>query len=78
MRAPRPRDFWCPVVQESVVIRLVRPASLSRPSGYFVQCNQGDCQYVDQNAPPCPLHVDMFGEEIRAAEASRALRREMG
>jgi hypothetical protein len=47
-----------------------------RPSGYFVQCNQTECQYVEVNAPPCPLHVDMFAEEIRAAEALRAARRE--
>jgi hypothetical protein len=76
MRLARPREFWCPVVSESVIIRLTRPAALSRPSGFFVQCNQAECQYVETNAPPCPLSVDMFGDEIRAAEASRAARRE--
>jgi hypothetical protein len=76
MRATRAREFWCPVVSESVLIRLTRPASLLRPSGYFVQCNQTECQYVEVNAPPCPLHVDMFAEEIRAAAALRAARRE--
>ena len=76
MRATRPREFWCPVVSEAVLIRLTRPAGLTRPSGYFVQCNQLECQYVEQNAPPCPLHVDMFAEEIKAAEAQRAARRE--
>jgi hypothetical protein len=39
-------------------------------------CNQTECQYVEVNAPPCPLHVDMFAEEIKAAEALRAARRE--
>lgn len=76
MRAPRPREFWCPVVSESVVIRLTRPTTLSRPVGYFVQCNQADCQYVEANALPCPLSVDMFSDDIKAAEASRAIRRE--
>jgi hypothetical protein len=63
-------------VSESVLIRLTRPSNLRRPTGYFVQCNQTDCQYVETNAPPCPLHVGMFAEEIKAAEAVRAARRE--
>jgi hypothetical protein len=47
-----------------------------RPGDYFVQCNQADCQYVEANAPPCPLHVGMYTEEIRSAEAAREARRE--
>jgi hypothetical protein len=76
MRAVPPREFWCPVVSEPVLIRLTRPKDLLRPSGYFVQCNQTECQYVEANEPPCPLHLGMFAEEIRAAEAARAARRE--
>jgi hypothetical protein len=76
MRATRPREFWCPVVSEPVLIRLTRPTHLTRPTGYFVQCNQSECQYVEANEPPCPLHVGMFAEEIKAAEAVRAARRE--
>ena len=76
VRSARPREFWCSVVSEPVVIRLTRPSHLMRPTGYFVQCNQVDCQYVEANKPPCPLHVDMFAEEIKAAEALRAARRE--
>jgi hypothetical protein len=76
MRATRPREFWCPVVSEPVMIRLTRPTHLTRPTGYFVQCDQLECQYVETNAPPCPLHVGMFAEEIRTAEATRAARRE--
>jgi hypothetical protein len=75
MRWARSREFWCPVVSEPVLIRLTRPSGMMRPAGYFVQCNQVDCQYVDANAPPCPLHVSMFAEEIRAAEAVRDARR---
>jgi hypothetical protein len=67
----RAREFWCPVVQESVQIRLRRSGGFGRPNGYFVQCNQADCQYVDENKPPCPLHVEMFADEIRAAEEAR-------
>ena len=76
VRATRPREFWCPVVSEAVLIRLTRPKHLMRPTGYFVQCNQADCQYVEANEPPCPLHVEMYAEEIREAEALRAARRE--
>jgi hypothetical protein len=73
VRMPRipAREFWCPVVSEPVVIRVTRPSRMGRPATYFIQCDQRDCQYVEVNAPPCPLHVDMFGEEIRAAEAAR-------
>jgi hypothetical protein len=76
MPRSRPREFWCPVVSETVLIRLKRPPGFGRPQGYFVQCNQADCQYVDENKPPCPLHVGLFADEIRAAEEAREARRE--
>jgi hypothetical protein len=75
MRGTRPREFSCPVVSEPVLIRLTRPTGLRPATGYFVRCNQTECQYVEANEPPCPLHVDMFAEEIKAAEAIRAARR---
>jgi hypothetical protein len=65
------REFGCEVVSEAVLIRLRRSNGFGRPRGYFVQCNQTECQYVDENKPPCPLHVGMFAEEIRAAEEAR-------
>ena len=76
MARGRGKEFRCNVVQETVMIRLKRPGGFGRPQGYFVQCNQVDCQYVEENKPPCPLHVGMFAEEIRAAEEARASRRE--
>ena len=76
MRSGRSRELWCPVVSEPVLIRLTRLTRLTRTGDYFVQCNQVDCQYVEANAPPCPLHVGMFAEEIRAASAAREARRE--
>jgi hypothetical protein len=30
---------------------------------------------VEENKPPCPLHVGLFADEIRAAEEARATRR---
>ncbi len=46
MSRSRPREFWCSVVSETVEIRLKRPSGFGRVQGYFVQCNQNDCQYV--------------------------------
>jgi hypothetical protein len=74
MTRSRAREFWCEVVSEQVMIRLRRPGGFGRNQGYFVQCDQSDCQYVDENKPPCPLHAAMFAEEIRAAEEARARR----
>jgi hypothetical protein len=71
----RAREFWCEVVSEAVMIRLKRNGGFGRVQGYFVQCNQLDCQYVEENKPPCPLHVGLFADEIRAAEEARATRR---
>ena len=71
MSRGRAREFWCEVVSEMVLIRLHRPYRFTHPTGYVVQCNQTDCQYVDENKPPCPLHVSMFTEEMRAAEEAR-------
>jgi len=65
------REFECKVVSETVLIRLRRLSGFGRPKGYFVQCNQTECQYVDENKPPCPLHVGMFAEEITAEEEAR-------
>ena len=72
MSRARWREFWCSVVSESVQIRLRREDGFGRQRGYVVQCNQTECQYVDENLPPCPLHADMFAAEIKAAEAARS------
>lgn len=76
MSRGKAREFWCEVVSERVQIRLRRSSGFGRAPGYFVQCNQIDCQYVDENKPPCPLHVGMFADEIREADAARARRDE--
>ena len=76
MSRGRAREYRCDVVSETVQIRLRRTGGFGRPQEYFVQCNQTDCQYVEENKPPCPLHVAMFAEEIRAAEEARRGRSE--
>jgi hypothetical protein len=70
------QEFWCTVVSESVLIRLRRADGFERQRGHVVQCNQTECQYVDENTPPCPLHVGMFAEEIKVIEAARRSRDE--
>jgi hypothetical protein len=30
----------------------------------FVACSEKDCQYVDENEPPCPLTLALFTDEI--------------
>ena len=74
MARSKPREFLCPVVSERVSIRLRRSTGFGRPAGYYIECDQVDCQYVDENKPPCPLTVDMFADEIRAAEDERTRR----
>ena len=78
MSRGRAREFFCEVVSEPVLIRLRRSPGFGRAQGYFVQCNQVDCQYVDENKPTCPLHVGMFADVIRAAAEARAQRSEGG
>ena len=76
MSRKKAREFWCAVVSEMVGIRLRRADGFEPERGFFVQCNQIECQYVDENAPPCPLNVGMFAEEIKAVEVARASRNE--
>jgi hypothetical protein len=38
---------------------------------YSAQCDQIDCQYVENNEPPCPINVGMFADAIREIEARR-------
>lgn len=76
MSRGRAREFRCEVVAETVRIRLKRTGGFGQAQGYFVQCDQTDCQYVDENKAPCPLHVGMFAEEIRAADEARRARAE--
>jgi hypothetical protein len=65
------RSYACSVVNETVQIRLKRDTSLGGRSGYFVQCDQTECQWVERNEPPCLLNVEMFVHEIREIEHRR-------
>ena len=67
------KTFECSVIHETVQITLKRPGPFGRRE-IFVQCNQLDCQYVEENKPPCPLTQAMFSEEIQAADAAREAR----
>jgi hypothetical protein len=73
----RGKDYFCTVVSEDVEIVLKIKSFLSRKlkNELFVQCNQLECQYVDLNQSPCPLHLDLFAEEIEMREEKRRDRR---
>jgi galactokinase len=66
----REKDYFCTVVSENVEIALKNKASRFGKSKnvLFVQCNQLECQYVDHHQSPCPLHLDLFSEEIEKRE----------
>ncbi len=56
------QDYYCEVIGEAVKIYLKNRVDfgLKYKKGYFVKCNQEDCQYVDKNTSPCPLVIEMF------------------
>jgi hypothetical protein len=58
--------YFCKVISEQVHISLKNKPSFGPKyiKNYFVQCDQEDCQYVDENISPCPLSKEMFGEPL--------------
>lgn len=78
MARTKNQPFECNVVHETVQIRLIkrRGRGLSGEDYYFVQCDQSECQYVDENKAPCPLRVEMFADEIAKEEEEKRRRRE--
>lgn len=71
MAGGKGRPFDCTTVNEQVMIKLTsrRIGGFSGHTIPFIQCNQNECQYVDDNEPPCPLVPDLFAEEL--AEQAR-------
>lgn len=76
--AGKKRNFECDVVHETVVIQLRnrRTRGFKGDDEPFVQCDQADCQYVDENQPPCPLSLDMFADELDEREQRAQARRD--
>ena len=74
--ATRKRKFQCEVVNEVVQIHLRKRRGLgfSGEDHHFVQCDQVDCQYVDENVPPCPLNLEMFADELKEWEERKKSR----
>jgi hypothetical protein len=66
MRRLPPKPFRCDVVSETVTVTLRRRRSLMSQGDLFVHCSEADCQYVDTNAPPCPLTLALFAAELEA------------
>jgi hypothetical protein len=69
-RSPK-KSFDCPVVSETVSIVLARRHRFSGPGELYVRCSESECQYVDSNTPPCPLHLGLFAEELESRAARR-------
>jgi hypothetical protein len=59
--------YFCKVIGEQVHISLRNKRSFGPKykKDYFVQCDQEDCQYVDENISPCPLFLEMFSKPIQ-------------
>jgi len=74
-RIPVPRtptkSYNCSVVSETVSISLRRRQSLGGHGKLFVRCSETECQYIDTNAPPCPLTLQLFEAEIAERMAQR-------
>ena len=73
MAGKRNKYYQCAVVNEEVNIHLTskRVGGFSGTTEPFVQCNQSECQYVDNNDPPCPLRSELFAAEIEAKKKAR-------
>ncbi len=67
------KDFFCSVVSEKVKISLKTKTTLGQAfkNELHVQCDQFECQYADENIPPCPLTLDLFAKEIEEREERR-------
>jgi len=72
------KEFFCTLLSEKVKITLKTKISPSRTydNERYIQCNQFDCQYVDENIPPCPLTLDLFAEEIKEREERRKAKKD--
>ena len=70
----RAQSFHCSIADKAVMISLRHGGGFREPAHVYVRCEERDCQYVDLNTPPCPLHVEMFadGSDRNVAEYLRA------
>ena len=74
------KDFFCSVVSEKVKISLKTKATLGQAfkNKLHVQCDQFECQYADENIPPCPLTLDLFAKEIEEREEETKSQKKRG
>ena len=71
MNRPPSKSFRCDVVSETVTISLRRRTPLSGRGQLFVRCSESECQYFDENVPPCPLTLELFAAEVKERETPR-------
>lgn len=73
MPKSRTKAITCVVTSDNIRATLRRrfSISVSTESGYYVDCDQEDCQYAGENKPPCPLSLDMFEDELQKAKEKK-------
>jgi hypothetical protein len=78
MAVKNSREYQCSVVNETVRIALRKKstAGLRSAREFFIQCDQHECQHVDENKPPCPLDLSLFEAEIQEREEKARQRQE--
>lgn len=76
--AGKKHPFECSVVNETVSVQLRnrRVGGFNGEEHPFVQCDQIHCQYADENAPPCPLSLELFADELEERKERARIRRE--
>ena len=62
MNSRRTRPFHCAIASKEVTIALRAGGGFREPAIPYVRCDERDCQYVDENQPPCPLDPAMFDD----------------
>ena len=65
----RARMLYCAIASKEVNVALRAGGGFREPASMYVRCEERDCQFVDENRPPCPLQPGMFddGSEQRLA-----------
>ena len=78
MAVKKSREYQCSVVNETVriALRKKRTGGLQSTDEFFVQCDQHECQYVEEHNPPCPVDLSLFEAEIQEREETAQRRRE--
>ena len=56
------RVLFCAIASKRIKATLRPGGGLGEPTDMYVRCDERDCQYADQNRPPCPLSTALFDD----------------